>query len=106
MSDPLLPQKTYSFKAVEIEKVPEEGGVFVILTIRNPRHLVIDEASDLRQALLDALPPLGPTVRLSQRLDQIEDNLYFAFRIVSDAKEREDLALLLISRFQPESNNW
>ena len=108
MSDSLLPQKTYSFNAAEIEKAPDEGGIFVIfsVTMVGRQYLVIEEASDLRQALLDVLPPLGPRVRLSRPLDQIDDQLFFAVRVVLDAKERKELAGLLISTFEPDSNRW
>ena len=104
MSDTFLPQETHSFKAAEIEKVPNEGGLFVIFTIMDERLLAIRATPDLKQALLDALPPLGPDVGLSLRLAKEPENLYFAFRLVPDAKERETLETKLIASFQPEYN--
>ena len=69
---------------------------------------MIKAVSNLRQALLDALPPLGPNLQISKNVvaGVKANQLTFSYRIVPDEKEREETAISLIAAFQPDSNTW
>ena len=100
-------QTWFRFDAATIrDKAPNEPGVYVI---RDPQEreypIVIAAAEDLQQALLDVLPPLGSNVRFSTRIAKLPlGRLQYSFRVVLDKKKREELANLLVVRFEPASN--
>ena len=116
MASPIQAQKWYTFESATIHVVPEKEGIYVIrrrwYSSAEGSHkeeiLVIEEASNLRQALLDALPPLGPNLRISTNLvTAVRDKqLSFSYRIVPDKQEREKIAKSLVGAFQPASNKW
>ena len=70
MARPIYAQRWHSLDAPLIRKSPEDGGIYAISTIAPAKLLVIAQAPNLRQALFDALPPLGPNVRVSRHLEE------------------------------------
>lgn len=113
MGNPIRAQKWYKFESTNIQVVPEDGGIYVIRRTwydreQKERILVIKAASNLRQALLDVLPPLGPNLQISKNLVAgVQANqLSFSYRVVPDEKERDKNANSLIAAFEPDSNKW
>lgn len=116
MGNTIQAQKWYRFESTNIHAVPEDGGIYVIrrrwydrgLGKNKERILVIEETSNLRQALLDALPPLGPNLRISQNLAAgvQTGQLSFSYRVATDEEERKQTANSLIVAFEPDSNKW
>ena len=116
MGNTIRAQKWYKFESASIHAVPEDGGIYVIRRRwydrgqqeHRERNVVIKAASNLRQALLDALPPLGPNLQISRHLVAWvkAGQLSFSYRVVTNEKEREETANSLIAAFEPDSNQW